>query len=264
MCLFEGRVAAGGSQTIARVAHPCSFVGCVGRDGGAEKLRELLCAANVQPVLLETDRPTARAVVLKAGETAAVVVAMGAALCPIQVPSSFDAKLVYVDGVARGDFRSLGEECARRGVLFGLGLNSSSSSSSSSEFATTVMPYVDLLIGNGQELLALLGGGGFPGDAGEAALAVSALPKARGSRSRIVVITRGTDATILVRDGTVSTFPVSPVPSDLVADLNGAGDAFVGGFLRAFLETASPSEAILAGHDAARFIIQQLGTQFEE
>jgi adenosine kinase len=48
---------------------------------------------------------------------------------------------------------------------------------------------------------------------------------------------------------------------ELLVDTNGAGDAFVGGFLAQLVQGKSIADAVAAGHWAARYIIQQSGTQ---
>ena len=52
------------------------------------------------------------------------------------------------------------------------------------------------------------------------------------------------------------------MPEKLV-DTNGAGDAFVGGFLAQLVQGESIAKAVDAGHYAARHIIQVSGTTLE-
>ena len=54
-------------------------------------------------------------------------------------------------------------------------------------------------------------------------------------------------------------FAVDPLPKEQLVDTNGAGDAFVGGFLAGLLEGKDTKANVEAGHWAARFIIQQSG-----
>lgn len=65
----------------------------------------------------------------------------------------------------------------------------------------------------------------------QVALRVARLPKASGARPRVVVITQGADPTIVACGGKVMHYPVLRVAADEIVDTNGAGDAFVGGFL---------------------------------
>ena len=60
---------------------------------------------------------------------------------------------------------------------------------------------------------------------------ISRAPKASGARPRTVVITQGADPTVVAAYGRIAKYPVTRVPADKLVDTNGAGDAFVGGFL---------------------------------
>ena len=74
------------------------------------------------------------------------------------------------------------------------------------------------------------------------------------------VITQGKEPTIVAKGGKVTTYDVPPVdPSDIV-DTNGAGDAFVGGFLAAFIKGKDTAECCKAGNFAASTIIKTSGT----
>jgi adenosine kinase len=68
-------------------------------------------------------------------------------------------------------------------------------------------------------------------DIGEIALYIAALPKKNGSRSRMVVFTHGALPTVIAKDGELTKVPVIPIEADAIVDTNGAGDAFVGGFM---------------------------------
>ena len=47
-----------------------------------------------------------------------------------------------------------------------------------------------------------------------------------------------------------------------LVDTNGAGDAFVGGFFAAYMQNKDIPDCVLAGHWAARVIIQHNGCTF--
>jgi adenosine kinase len=50
------------------------------------------------------------------------------------------------------------------------------------------------------------------------------------------------------------------LPKELLVDTNGAGDAFVGGFLAELVQGKSMEDAVKAGHWAGTYIIQASGT----
>ena len=127
-----------------------------------------------------------------------------------------------------------------------------------------VLPYADFVFGNESEAAAYGEANGLPAGASVAdvALAIAALPKASGTRARVVVITQGADATVVAQDGAVRALPVDKVDAATIVDTNGAGDAFVGGFL-AFLAKGAPvDECVRAGHFAAGHVITQSGCKF--
>ena len=101
----------------------------------------------------------------------------------------------------------------------------------------------------------------------------------------MVVFTQGKDATLVACGGVVSSHEVHPrctrdapevhprctvsaqVPvleADKLVDTNGAGDAFVGGFLALLAKGGDLVECVDAGHWAARQIIQVSGCKIPE
>ena len=62
--------------------------------------------------------------------------------------------------------------------------------------------------------------------------------------------------------GVVTVYPVEKLPSELLVDTNGAGDAFVGGFLSQLVLDKPLAECVRAGHFASRVIIQRSGCTF--
>ena len=94
-------------------------------------------------------------------------------------------------------------------------------------------------------------------DVGEIAKSIAMLPKENGSKGRLVVITQvcfiiksvfvalpptlsvilqGSDPVVVVQQGKVLKFPVEKLAASKIVDTNGAGDAFVGGFLAQYVQ----------------------------
>jgi adenosine kinase len=103
---------------------------------------------------------------------------------------------------------------------------------------------------------------GLGDDLNEVALKIAAMPKKNESRSRTVIFTQGAKSTIVAKDGKTTEYAVEPLSKEQLVDTNGAGDAFVGGFLSELVRGKEIEEAVKAGHWSARVIIQQSGCTF--
>lgn len=129
-----------------------------------------------------------------------------------------------------------------------------------------VMPYADIVFGNESEAEAYGVAKGYGTDVATIAMKLAAEPKADGSKPRMVVFTQGSNPTVVAyhfADGSaVTTFPVEPLARELLVDTNGAGDAFVGGFLSQYVQKKPVAECVAAGNYAARVIIQHSGCAF--
>lgn len=124
------------------------------------------------------------------------------------------------------------------------------------------IPYVDFMFGNELESLAFGEKMGWGTDIPTIAKKIAALPKASGLRARTVVITQGPEDTIVVHNGEMFTFKPTFLSKEELIDTNGAGDAFVGGFLSQLALKQPVMKCVEAGHFAARVIIQRPGCSF--
>lgn len=126
------------------------------------------------------------------------------------------------------------------------------------------MPYVDILFGNETEAESFAKELNFETeDLKEIALRICELPKQNEQRRRVCVITQGSDPVILAENGEITLIPVDLLPRENIVDTNGAGDAFVGGFLSQLVQQKSYDVCIKAGNWAARQIIQRSGCTFD-
>jgi len=123
----------------------------------------------------------------------------------------------------------------------------------------TAIQYADFLFGNEGEAEAYAKKHNLGDDLKEVALKICALPK-KSSKPRTVVFTQGSKSTIVACNGVVTEYKVDPLPSEKLVDTNGAGDAFVGGFLSQLTQGKDMAACVEAGHWAARYIIQTSGT----
>jgi adenosine kinase len=90
------------------------------------------------------------------------------------------------------------------------------------------------------------------------------MPKENGSRGRTVVFTQGADATVVATAEGVTEYAVIPLEKKDLVDTNGAGDAFVGGFLSQLVVGKDVAACCKAGNYAANVIIQRSGCTFPD
>ena len=101
-------------------------------------------------------------------------------------------------------------------------------------------------------------------DVGEIAKKIAMLPKENGSTSRLVIITQGAEEVVAVQHGKIIKFPVESLDKADIVDTNGAGDAFVGGFLAQHVLGKPLEVAVKCGNWAARHCIQRSGCTMPE
>jgi len=125
-----------------------------------------------------------------------------------------------------------------------------------------ILPYCDFIFGNEAEAEAYAShnglGKGLPLE--EIAQKMAQYEKINSKRPRYVIITQGPEKTIVATGESTMTYPVPHV--DSLVDTNGAGDAFVAGFLSQLALNKPISECVQAGHWAAGIIIQNPGCTF--
>ena len=125
-----------------------------------------------------------------------------------------------------------------------------------------VIPYCDIIISNEAEAEAWAAATGLASkDLATIAQALATQPKANPSRPRIVVFTHGPESTVVVTSDKVDEPKIHAVhaldKADIV-DTNGAGDAFAGGFLGAWVAGKSLDECVEAGHKLGAICVQQV------
>jgi adenosine kinase len=91
----------------------------------------------------------------------------------------------------------------------------------------------------------------------------------KSARPRTVVFTQGGDPTVVVvadkeRVWSVTEYPVIPIKAEAILDTNGAGDAFVGGFLAGMAAGVEIKDCIARANYAANVVIQRSGCTFPE
>jgi adenosine kinase len=125
--------------------------------------------------------------------------------------------------------------------------------------------YVDFLFGNETEAKAFAKSEGWTTEnIAEIACKISMIPVAAGKeKTRTVVITQGSDPTLVAHFGKVAEYPIIKLEKEQLVDTNGAGDAYVGGFLAKLVQNCSMDVCARAGAKAASVIVQRSGCTFD-
>ncbi|XP_036403022.1 adenosine kinase [Megalops cyprinoides] len=256
-----------------------TFFGCIGTDKFGEILKKKAEEAHVDAHYYEqTEEPTGTCAACITGDNRSLIANLAAANCykkekHLDLEENWKlvekAKVYYIAGffltVSVESILKVAKHASENNKIFSLNLSAPFISQFFKEQMMKVMPYVDILFGNETEAATFAREQGFETeDIEEIAKKAQSLPKVNKKRQRIVVFTQGKDGTVLTKGDKVTMFPVLEIdPSDIV-DTNGAGDAFVGGFLSELVQERPLEQCIRAGHYAANVIIRRAGCTFPE
>ncbi|CAE8702771.1 unnamed protein product, partial [Polarella glacialis] len=126
-----------------------------------------------------------------------------------------------------------------------------------------LLPACDYLFGNETEAVAYAEAAGWDTtDVESIANRLSLVPMAGNKPARKVVITQGAEPTIVAIEGKATKYPVNQLSKEQLVDTNGAGDAFVGGFLAALIKGKDIAASCKAGAWAASIVIQHSGCTY--
>merc|ERR1712007_392107 len=129
-------------------------------------------------------------------------------------------------------------------------------------FILEIMPMVDFLFCNETEALTYAETEGWETtDIKFIATRISLIPSAKGNH-RTVVVTQGKDPTIVAVHGHVTEHAILALPKEKLVDTNGAGDAYVGGFLAALSKGLPVADCCKAGAYSASVIVQHSGCTY--
>mmetsp|Transcript_132361 Transcript_132361/g.229525 ORF Transcript_132361/g.229525 Transcript_132361/m.229525 type:complete len:341 (-) Transcript_132361:187-1209(-) len=254
----------------------CSYVGCIGKDKYGETMKEKCTSEGLTVPFMETDEAsTGTCGVLVTGVERSLVANLAAAnlfkdehfdKCAEAKSCVEGADIVYSAGffltVSVPAIVRAGKHCLQNNKTMCLNLSAPFIVQFFGAQLAEVMPYVDILFGNDDEAKEYAKANKFDTeDVAEIAKKCVDLPK-EGERKRTVIFTCGSNSTVVATKDGCATYPVAVLDQSKIVDTNGAGDAFVGGFLAYLAKGKDLEAAVLAGHYAAGVIIQHSGCTF--
>ncbi|EKX37642.1 hypothetical protein GUITHDRAFT_144908 [Guillardia theta CCMP2712] len=278
-------IAGGATQNTARVAQwqinqpgAVTYAGSIGKDKFGEKLKEAAAADGLTTLYYEAEgTPTGTCAVLVSGGERSLMANLAAAekytiawtqSKPVQ-DAIAAAQMYYIAGFVLTHSADSIMHVAKHAH----DNNKTMIMNTSAPFLFEVPPffnafkeaweYLDIVVGNESEAAAMGKAFGFSATSvKEIAIEAAKLPKKNSSKPRMVVITQGSECTIVATPEGATEYPVTKV--DKVVDTNGAGDAFCGGFFAGLMLGKSIEDSVKCGHYTAGVVIQRSGCQYSD
>jgi len=278
-------IAGGATQNSIRVAQwmlqqpdMTAYMGCIGNDDFGKKLEDACKVDGVRAhYMVDKSTPTGKCAVTILDKERSLTTELSAAnnykASHLQEAAQMKvlegAKVVYSAGffitVSPESMDIASEKTVEKKTTYCLNL--------SAPFIVQVPPFraqlekllpaTDYLFGNETEAVAYAEAVGWDTkDVEFIATRLSLVPSKGGKPPRKVVITQGCDPTIVAIRGIVTKYPVIALPKEKLVDTNGAGDAFVGGFLAALVKGKDIEGCCKAGAYSASVVIQHSGCTY--
>ena len=278
-------IAGGATQNSIRVAQwmlqrkvATSYIGCVGNDKYGKQLEKQAQGDGVRVQYMVVDnQPTGTCAVVITEKVRSLVANLGAAqfykISHLQKEDNWklveQAKVCYIAGffltVSVDSILAVAKHCMENNKVFVMNLSAPFICQFFKDQLLQVMPYIDIMIGNEAEGVAFAEAMGYSTKILKDIMSKAAvLPREHKSQPRVVIFTQGPDPILLCKEGKVVEFPILPIKEEEILDTNGAGDAWVGGFLSQLVQEASVEEAIHCGNYAANVVIKQSGCTFPD
>lgn len=278
-------IAGGATQNSIRVCQwmlqepgQTAYMGCIGDDDFGKKLQDACKADGVQALyMIDKATPTGKCAVTILSKERSLTTHLSAAekykashlqeVAQMKVLDS--AKIVY----SAGFFITVSPESMDIAAAKMIEKKGTYCLNLSAPFIVQVPPFraqlekllpsTDFLFGNETEAQAYAEAVGWDTkDVEFIATRLSLVPMAGDKPPRKVVITQGCEPTVVAIKGNVTKYPIIPLANDKIVDTNGAGDAFVGGFLAALAKGKDMENCCKAGAYSASVVIQHSGCTY--
>ena len=280
-------IAGGSGMNTARVCswmleenNKVHYMGAVGKDHYATTLKDnaTQSGVDVSPMMEITDEtPTGLCAVCITGKERSLVASLQAAnkFAYEHIKSDAvqkcvkDASIVYASGffltVCPEALCDLAEKCKARNLTFGMNMSAPFIMQYFKDPLMKLLPYCDIIFCNEDEARSLaqmlgIGEGNLEPNEIASQIASNQILKANGLQT--VVFTQGKDPVVLsCSNSPTELVEVPTVPFEEIVDTNGAGDAFVGGFLSGLCRGIPLKKCVELGSYAAGIVIRQSGCQ---
>lgn len=263
------------SQWMSQRMNFTGYIGSIGNDEYGQMIENKAREDGVQTSFYVSDKPTGTCAVCIKDKERSLVANLSAANAydgnhiksgPAQVMVR-SSRVYYSAGffltVSPETITEVAKSCMERDAIFAINLSAEFIIQFFGEKLAAAIEYADFVFGNETEAAKYAEVHGLQDrSVAGVAKAIASLPSKR-KRPRTVVITQGTRDTTVAQDGEIHEMPVPKLPTDKIVDLNGAGDAFVGGFLSQLILGKQLKKCVDAGHYAAQCIIQVSGCKLE-
>jgi adenosine kinase len=261
------------AQWMSQTPGTTYYAGCIGSDEFGDKLKSKAEADGVSTLfLVDTTTPTGTCAVCIVGKERSLCANLAAAnnfkeshMSTEAVTKAVSASSIFYSAgffltVSVPSMLVVAKHAAENNKIFAFNLSAPFLVDFFADQMSEVMPYGDFVFGNETEAAAYGVKHNVPSkDIREIAKHIAALPKLNKARSRTVVFTQGKDPTVVACDGNAEEYAVPHLDASKIVDTNGAGDAFVGGFLSKLAIGADMKTCVAAGNYAASEIIQRSG-----
>lgn len=279
-CMNAVRVARWMVSRHEGAATSCSYVGSLGDDEFGCILERALNNGGVRSIFqVQDEKQTGTCACCIVDKERSLLANLGAALeLTMDHVSGEDvqqaiaeADIFYCEGFFLNTVSSpenslhIGKHCQDHNKIFSYNLSAPYLCHIFKDRWIKVLPFVDIVFGSRVDALAL----GEALEWEETDLSnvmmriLSLLKTTNPYQPATVVVTGGSESTFVATYATgVVEYTVPPVPIESIVDTNGAGDAFVGGYLSQLMLSQPVDVCVATGHAAAAAIIQQNGCQF--
>jgi len=263
-------------QWIVRKPNVAVFMGCIGRDKFGEVLEQKAKGDGVNTKYQYHSDPTGTCAVVITGHNRSLCANLSASKhfnvdhiknnenWAIVEQAQYYYATCYALNVSFESVEMLAKHASANNKVFSLNLSAPYLITWHKDQIASVLEFVDILFGNETEAAQFAKELNLPSnDIKDVAKHISGLPKANGTQ-RMVVFTQGVNPVIVVKGNELKEFSVPALEPGEILDTNGAGDAFVGGFLAQYILKKPLDTCVKCGTYAAQEVIRRSGCTVPE